>query len=247
MIRAFLYWTGGVIFTIFFTVIFYLMTPFYRKYPGFPHAVIRIWSKTLVRVFYGCEISLYGREFIDPSSNYIIVSNHRSYTDILFAGAAVPLQFRWLAKSSLFRIPVIGAAMRIAGYISIERTKYKSASRSLEHVKAVLERGKSSVWIFPEGTRTPKEVLGNFKRGAFVLARETGKPLLPVILVNTDKLFVRPWVIKPKDVKVIVKPPLRYADFRTAHAGDREAERRLMTHLKELLQEEYNSHVANPS
>jgi 1-acyl-sn-glycerol-3-phosphate acyltransferase len=247
MIRAFLYWTGGVIFTIFFAVIFYLMTPFYRKYPGFPHGIIRIWSKALVRVFYGVKVSLNGKEFIDQSSNYIIVSNHRSYTDILFASAAIPLQFRWLAKSSLFRIPVFGAAMRIAGYVSIERTKYKSASRSLEQVKAVLEKGESSVWIFPEGTRTPKKVLGNFKRGAFVLARETGKPLLPVVLINTDTLFVRPWVIKPKNVKVIVKPPLRYTDFRAAHTDDREAERRLMTHLRELLQEEYDSHAINTS
>jgi len=65
MIRAFLYWTGGVIFTMIFAVIFYLLIPFYRKYPGLPHVIIRIWSKAIVRVFYGCEISLYGEEFID--------------------------------------------------------------------------------------------------------------------------------------------------------------------------------------
>jgi 1-acyl-sn-glycerol-3-phosphate acyltransferase len=247
MIRAFLYWTGGVILTMIFAVIFYLLVPFYRKYPGLPHVIIRIWSKVIVRVFYGCKISLYGEEFIDSSLNYIIVSNHRSYTDILFAGAAVPLQFRWLAKRSLFRIPVIGAAMRIAGYISVERTKYKSASRSLRQVKAVLEKGTSSIWIFPEGTRTPKDALGVFKRGAFILARETGKPLLPVVLVNTDKLFVRPWAIKPKDVKVIVKPPIRCDDFRTAHIDDREIEHKIIMYLRSLLQEEYDAHVTKPS
>jgi 1-acyl-sn-glycerol-3-phosphate acyltransferase len=196
----------------------------------------------LVKLFYGTDIQLIGSEKIDPDGNYIIVSNHRSYTDILVSSAAIPLQFRWLAKRSLFKIPVIGGAMRIAGYISIEREKFLSASRSLDRVKEVLEDGKS-VWIFPEGTRTPEAELRRFKRGAFMLAKESEVPLLPVVLVNTDKIFSRPFIIKPTSVKVIVLDPVYYREFRKNSIDERSAMEKMMYHMRQIIQSIYNSYA----
>jgi len=242
MIRGLLYWSGGLLLTLLLALPFYLLVPLYGKYPDMPHLIISFWARLLVRVFYGSDIKVKGKENISPGQNYIIVSNHRSYTDILFAHASLPIQFRWLAKDSLFRIPLIGLAMKIAGYIAIERARYISASRSLETVKEVLRRGRS-VWIFPEGTRTPKEELGRFKRGAFLIAQETGVPILPVVLVNTDKIFVRPCVIRPKTVKVIVLRPLSYSDFRKPGTSEREAMALLSVRIREKIQSQYNSHV----
>lgn len=242
MIRGLLYWSGGLLLTLFLALPFYFLVPLYRKYPGMPHLMISFWARLLVRVFYGSEIKVEGEGNISPGQNYIIVSNHRSYTDILFAHASLPIQFRCLAKSSLFKIPIIGLAMKIAGYVAIERARFISASRSLETVKEVLRTGRS-VWIFPEGTRTPKEELGRFKRGAFLIAQETDVPLLPVVLVNTDKIFVRPCVIRPKTIKVIVLEPLSYSNFRKPGTSGRQAIALLSDRIREKIQSQYNSHV----
>ncbi|MBA7669648.1 hypothetical protein ES703_77780 [subsurface metagenome] len=243
MIRGILYWVGGIIFTIPCALYFYLMYPFFRRSPDLPHLIIRFWSRILVKIFYGAGIEVIGKENIEPAKNYIIVSNHRSYTDILFANAAIPLQFRWLSKSSLFKIPVFGLAMKIAGYVPIERTKYMSASRSLEKIKEVLNKEKS-VWIFPEGTRTPQDEPGRFKRGAFLLAKETEKPLLPVVMVNTDKIFLKPFIIRPVCVQVIVLKPVYYSDFNKSQMSERVVMDQMSQHIRKIIRSNYNAYAA---
>jgi 1-acyl-sn-glycerol-3-phosphate acyltransferase len=242
MIRGILYWSLGPLFTLFLAIPFYLLLPLYRTRGDLPHRYIGVWARLLIRIFYGTDIELSGTEHITPGRNFIIVSNHRSYTDILFAHASLRLQFRWLAKSSLFRIPVFGTAMKIAGYIPVERKKYISASRSLDRVKETVRAG-ISVWIFPEGTRTPKNELGVFKRGAFLIARDTAVPLLPVVLVNTDRIFIRPFVIEPKTVKVMVLEPVLYSDFTRPDAGERQTLDACMRHVRDKIQSQYNAHV----
>jgi 1-acyl-sn-glycerol-3-phosphate acyltransferase len=239
MIRGVLYWIFGTIFTVLVAFFFYLLYPFLRLYPDFPHLIVNFWARGLLNFFCGSGIEISGWENVDLSRNYIIVSNHRSHMDILLANAAVGLQFRWLSKSSLFKIPVFGWAMKIAGYVSVERGKYMSASRSLENVKKVLENGKS-IWIFPEGTRTPQDKLRRFKRGAFLLAKETGKPVLPVILVHTDKIFYRTHIIKPQTVKVIICKPVYYEDFQNGKISEREVMGKMIQKVKDLIQEKYD-------
>ena len=142
MIRGIFYWIFGTIFTVLVTFFFYLMYPFLRLNADFPHLIVKFWSKGLLNFFCGASIEMSGQENIDLSRNYIIVSNHRSHTDILLASAAVGLQFRWLSKSSLFKIPAFGMAMKIAGYVPVERGKYMSGSRSLDNVKGEKEEKK---------------------------------------------------------------------------------------------------------
>ncbi len=245
MLRGIFYWTGGLVFTILVAFFLYPLLAFNRKYPDLPHVIIRFWSSVIVKLFYGTDIQLIGGEKIDHERNYIIVSNHRSYTDIIFSTAVIPLQFRWLAKRSLFKIPVFGGVMRFAGYIPIEREKFLSASRSLDRAKDVLEKGRS-MWIFPEGTRTPEVELRRFKRGAFMLAKESEVPLLPVVLVNTDKIFLRPFIIKPTSVKVIVLDPVYYRDFRKNSIDERSAMEKLMNHMRQIIQSIYNSYASRP-
>ncbi|HEB29983.1 MAG TPA: 1-acyl-sn-glycerol-3-phosphate acyltransferase [Spirochaetes bacterium] len=240
MIRGIIYWIFGTIFTVLVTFFFYLMYPFSRLNPDLPHLIVKFWSKGLLNFFCGTGIEVSGWENIDLSRNYIIVSNHRSHTDILLATAAVGLQFRWFSKSSLFKIPAFGMAMKIAGYVPVERGKYMSASRSLDNVKKVLEEGKS-VWIFPEGTRTPKDKLGKFKRGAFLLAKETGKPILPVILAHTDEIFYRTHIIRRKTVKVIICKPVFYKDFKDGTLGERDVMLKMIQLVSGLIQDKFDN------
>ena len=193
MIRGLLYWIAGLLLTLILAIFVFVCYPFLKKGSGLPHRVSRIWARIAFGFLCGVTLAVDGLEEIDSDRNYIIVSNHRSYTDIFTAAWSIPLDFRWLAKSSLFRIPVLGLAMKACGYIPVERKKSVSALKSLAETKKALLTGKS-VWIFPEGTRTPETRLGNFKRGAFILAKETGIPLLPVVLVGTDRVFLKPIV-----------------------------------------------------
>jgi 1-acyl-sn-glycerol-3-phosphate acyltransferase len=244
MMRGVLYWIAGLLLTLVLAIVVFILFPFLKKGSDLPHRISRVWAKIAFGFFCGVKLEVSGLERIERDCNYIIVSNHRSYTDIFTASWSMPLDFRWLAKSSLFRIPVIGYAMRVCGYIPIERERSFSASKSLDRTKKVLQTGKS-VWIFPEGTRTPKQKLGNFKRGAFVLAKDTGIPLLPVVFVNTDRVFLRPAVIRPQRVRVLVFPPVYYSDFVKKGKGDcRKTIQMISAHVRGIIQTGYDSHAS---
>ncbi len=243
MIRGFFYWLFGSILTFFLMFFTISLSPFLGKDAEFPHKISRLWSRLLLSVFCGVKLSVIGIENIDLSKNYIIVSNHRSYTDIFIASWSIPLQFRWLAKSSLFRIPLLGLSMKIAGYIPIVREKSISASKSLGKTMEVLKRGRS-VWIFPEGTRTPKDVLGNFKRGAFLLAKETAIPILPVVLINSDKIFRSPFVISASRIKVIVYKPVYYRDLKKGRLSDKEVMNQMADIVRHTIQTGYYKYAS---
>ncbi|RKY01219.1 MAG: 1-acyl-sn-glycerol-3-phosphate acyltransferase [Spirochaetes bacterium] len=242
MIRAFIYWVFGALLTFFLSMTAIVVNIFNRKNSDFPHKISRIWSKIILKLFCGSKLVVKGYENIDNSKSYIIVSNHRSLTDIFVASAAIPLQFRWLAKKSLFRLPFIGYGMKIAGYIPVEREKAIHAVRSLDEIKKRLENEKS-IWIFPEGTRTPKEKLGKFKRGAFVLAKDTGIPVLPVVLVNTDKIFENPLKIKPVTIYVHILKPEKFDEYLKEYGDKRTALDMMIKGVKEKIQKIYDEYV----
>ncbi|MGQ9615028.1 MAG: lysophospholipid acyltransferase family protein [Spirochaetota bacterium] len=242
MIRGFLYWFVGSLFTTIWFISVLPVVALIRKRADFIHSNIRLWSKLLLRFLCMVDVEVEGEENINRGHNYIIISNHRSFTDILVGSAAIPIQFRWLAKRSLFRIPLVGTAMRMAGYIPVDREHSVSASRSLQRVKEALKRG-ISVWIFPEGTRTRMEKLGRFKRGAFLVAIESGKPILPVTLIDTDNIFYRPFIIKGKRVKVVIGKPLDPDSFDKEGKTVHEITDYLVSSVKHIIQTEYDANV----
>jgi 1-acyl-sn-glycerol-3-phosphate acyltransferase len=242
MIRGFLYWFVGSLFTAIWFICVLPAVALIGKRANFVHSNIRLWSKMLLRFLCMVDVEVKGEENIDRSKNYIIISNHRSFTDILVGSAAIPLQFRWLAKRSLFRIPLVGTAMRMAGYIPVDREHSVSASRSLQRVKEVLKKG-LSVWVFPEGTRTRMEKLGRFKRGAFLVAIESGKPILPVTLINTDSIFYRPFIIRGKSVRVVIGRPLDPGSFDNDKKTIRETTDNLVASVRHIIQTEYDANV----
>jgi 1-acyl-sn-glycerol-3-phosphate acyltransferase len=243
MIRGIIYWIMASIVTFVWTFAALAVYPFVPRRQNFMHHNVHWWARFLLRFFCGVRIELNGLEQIDRSRAYIVVSNHRSYTDILVGNASLPIQFRWLAKKSLFRIPVLGFAMRAAGYIPVIRERAVSAFRSLHRTADVLGTG-ASVWIYPEGTRTPETELRAFKRGAFILAKDTGMPLLPVVLANTDRIFIKTFVIRPQLVRVSVLEPVSYCDFEQAGRSEREALELLMETVRDRIQGCYDGLVS---
>jgi len=155
-----------------------------------PHLVARVWGRTIL---FGARVkaTVKNPANIDPSRSYIYMSNHQSNFDIPVLLAYLPVQFRWLAKVELFRIPIFGFAMQRAGYISIDRSDRKAAILSLKRAAEII-RGGVSVLIFPEGTRSRDGNIRPFKSGGFILAIDSGVPIVPITIHGT-------WPIMPKD------------------------------------------------
>jgi 1-acyl-sn-glycerol-3-phosphate acyltransferase len=119
----------------------------------------------------------------DPRNPYVVVSNHESFADILLI-SHLPWEMKWLSKAELFRIPIMGWMMWLAGDIPVKRGFGPSAVEAMERCRRIL-RERVSVMIFPEGTRSRTAELLPFKDGAFRLAVEAGVPILPLAVSGT--------------------------------------------------------------
>ncbi|MEX2582481.1 MAG: lysophospholipid acyltransferase family protein [Gemmatimonadota bacterium] len=119
----------------------------------------------------------------DPRRPYVAVSNHESLADI-FLISHLPWEMKWLSKDTIFKLPVMGWLMRMAGDISVERNKRSSRAEAIEQCRDRLRKN-VSVMIFPEGTRSKTPELLPFKDGAFRLAIELGVPILPMAVAGT--------------------------------------------------------------
>ena len=155
-----------------------------------PHLVARAWARSILYVS-GIHVHVNGLENLNVDGSCILMPNHQSNFDIPVLLGCLPIQFRWLAKAELFKIPIFGRGMRGCGYISIDRSNRKSAFQSLAEAAAKIRNG-VSVLIFPEGTRSRDGRILPFKKGGFVLSVDAGVPIVPIVIFNT-------WSIMPKD------------------------------------------------
>ncbi|MFZ4669441.1 MAG: lysophospholipid acyltransferase family protein [Microthrixaceae bacterium] len=158
---------------------------------------------------------------------WIVVSNHESFVDILLI-SHLPFEMKWLSKQQMFRIPVAGWLMYLAGDVQVVRGDKSSAQKAMDACKVKLDR-KVSVMIFPEGTRAVDGELGAFKDGAFRLAIETQLPILPLAVSGTkEALRKHDWRFGRADAEVHVLPPmptegLTMDDLETFKASVRDA------------------------
>jgi 1-acyl-sn-glycerol-3-phosphate acyltransferase len=144
----------------------------------------------------------------DPRHPYVVVSNHESFVDILLI-SHLPWEMKWLSKVEMFRIPVVGWLMRLAGDVPIERgSGAESAAEALRNCHQRLEH-RVSVMIFPEGTRSTTGELLPFKDGAFRLAIEAQVPILPLAVAGTrTALRKRDWRLGESTAEVRVLEPI---------------------------------------
>lgn len=149
-----------------------------------------------------------GVEHIDPQKSYVMVLNHNSGFDI-FAAYKIPLNFRWVSKREVFRIPFMGPLLTIHGDIPIERgNASKAMSKVLRLGRLWLGRG-ASVAIFPEGTRSLTGEINRFKAGAFNLAKGAGVEILPIVMTGTNEYLHKNWLVNWRNrVGIRVLPPI---------------------------------------
>ncbi|MBX2901469.1 MAG: 1-acyl-sn-glycerol-3-phosphate acyltransferase [Cyclobacteriaceae bacterium] len=144
-----------------------------------------------------------GRENIVPGKAYIYVSNHTSFLDLPGIAMTIRGQFRPLAKKELLKLPVFGWITR-ATCVVVDRSNNESRKKSLERLKEILNMG-INILVFPEGTQNrSQQLLQPFKDGAFRIAADTQKPLLPMVVIGAGKLMP-PGTIKLRPGKIQIK------------------------------------------
>lgn len=172
----------------------------------------RLWSRLLLR----CSWIPVERSFeapIDPAGRYIFMANHQSLFDIPVLIATLPGQTRFLAKQSLFRIPIFGWALSVGGFIPVDRS---DRSRAREVFASAVERLRvgNSILLFPEETRSLDGNLLPFQRGGFLLALKSGLAIVPVGIRGTREVQPKgSLVIRPRRVQLRYGTPLPVAGF----------------------------------
>ena len=195
-----------MVFTLLLGALAFLTFPFDRK-GNVIHLYARLWGRLILWAS-GVKVKIRGLERIAPGRPYIFMANHLSAYDIFVLLSELPVQFRWLAKAELFRIPVLGWAMGTAGYISLDRSEPKKAYRSMEEAARRIREG-TSVVIFPEGTRSKDGRLQPFLKGGFTLAVKSQVPIVPVSISGTWEIMPpQSRKVRKGDVEVVVGEPI---------------------------------------
>ena len=210
-----------------------ILVSFFSRRGNTAHKVAHTWAKSIIG-FSGVHVSVTGLENIRPDNSYIYMCNHQSNFDIPVLLAFLPVQFRWLAKAELFKIPVFGQGMRGAGYISIDRSDQESAFRSIREAARKIKNG-VSVMIFPEGTRSKDGKIKTFKKGGFVLAVDSGIPIVPVIIKGTYAIMSKGRLrITPGPVDLEIQKPIETCGY------TRESKEALMDRVKTVMWEHFD-------
>jgi 1-acyl-sn-glycerol-3-phosphate acyltransferase len=209
-IKSFLAWILGSVFILLMfplTVLLWLIT----LPAGISSTVVHNWVTfqgiILIRAIPIWKVKLENHPK-DTGRPCVIISNHQSILDIplmyLLKG-----NFRWISKMEIFKVPVLGQTMKMAGYIPIERGNIESVTKMMTEAESIIRRG-ISIIIFPEGTRSLTGQVGKFKSGAFRLALATGAPILPVIIDGTSSVLPKKGIVftSGHPVKMKVLPPV---------------------------------------
>jgi 1-acyl-sn-glycerol-3-phosphate acyltransferase len=156
----------------------------------------------------GVKVRVVGLEKLDWRRTYIFMCNHASNLDPPIAIPVMPRRTSVLVKKELFKVPILGWAMRLADLVPVDRRNREAAISSLRFAADVLRSG-ISVTIWPEGTRSPDGRLLPFKKGPFYLAMETGVPIVPITLVGTHQIWPKgEFAIHPGTATVIFHEPI---------------------------------------
>ncbi len=177
MLRTFFFYLFFYPWTLIATFLALFISPFG---PQRMHSFVRFWGRSCL-FFAGLKVQIQGAENIPHAGSAIYVSNHQSNFDIPIIYAGLPIQFRWMAKQELFRIPLFGLAMKRSGFIPIDRSNRRKTMHSVIAAAQRIKEG-ASVVIFPEGTRTPNGQLQEFKKGALLIAAKAQVPVVPIVI-----------------------------------------------------------------
>ena len=161
----------------------------------------------------GVKVEVVGMDQLDWRRTYIFMCNHVSNLDPPIVIPIMPRRTSVLVKKELFRVPILGWAMRLADLVPVDRRNREAAIASLRFAAGVLRSG-VNMTVWPEGTRSPDGRLLPFKKGPFHLATESGVPIVPITLVGTHEIWPKgEFAIHPGTATVIFHEPIDPAAY----------------------------------
>ena len=172
-------------------------------YGARPWATMMLWTSRVT-------VSLKGAENLvtDGKTPRVLVANHQSLFDILAVLKALPIDFKFVVKRALRKVPLWGYAMDKAGYLFIDAEQSGDVRALINESAAKMTRG-SSMLFFAEGTRSADGRLGEFKRGAFMLASRSGCHVVPVVIQGSREVVPKgSFTVRPGHITVTVLPPI---------------------------------------
>ena len=213
MIRSLILWVFiGVINTLIWSVVGIFLSIFsptgrmLHFYCAVPWSKIILWAS-------GVRVEISGLNKIDEDKPHIYIPNHMSFFDIFALLAYLPVDFKFIFKQEIMRVPILGLAMRRAGYISIDRSSPAKARRTVKQAVDMIKNG-TSVVIFAEGTRSLDGYLQPLKRGAFQLAISSGSPVVPVAIKGTNKIMPKgSFALKKGSITIQLARPISTINY----------------------------------
>ncbi len=200
------------------------------------HKLAHSWSGILLKIV-GIKVELIGAEQLDRNMSYIYVANHSSLFDIPVLLYSLNDNARIMYKEELEKIPLFGYGLKKSPFISIVRTDPRNAMTAVDTAAKSIRDG-DSVIIFPEGTRSEDGNLGEFKRGAFLLAAKSGKTIVPVTIIGSSKILAKgKKYFKKGTVKMIIDSPIKN------ESDSKENQLKLMKEIKEIMLRNLNNNL----
>lgn len=161
----------------------------------------------------GAKVDVHGLENFDNHGTYIYMCNHVSNLDPPLVVPKIPKRTAVLVKKELFRIPLLGNAMRLASFVPVDRSNREAAIASIQRATEVMLSG-VNITVFPEGTRSPDGKLLPFKKGPFHLAMESGVQVIPMTIYGTEIMMPKKtWKITKGTATLVFHPPMSPANF----------------------------------
>jgi 1-acyl-sn-glycerol-3-phosphate acyltransferase len=205
------------------------------------HAYVAVpWAKVILWVC-GIQVRTTGRENLAPKVSRVYMTNHQSYFDIFALLANLSVDFKFILKQELMKIPFLGLAMRKARYIGIEREDPRKAVKSMADAAERIKSG-ASVVIFPEGTRSVDGRLQPFKKGGFSLALKAGCDIVPVVIIDSYRIVPKGSLrINKGSFDMHIGEPISVIGFNKRNIGE------LMDLVRRMMQEEFDKRRAPSS
>jgi 1-acyl-sn-glycerol-3-phosphate acyltransferase len=159
-------------------------------------------------VIAGVRVTLSGGEKVSPNETYVYLSNHQSNADIPVLTHIITSDYRALMKKEVMRVPILSTVLRQASFVVVDRSDPNKAHASIDRGAELLRRGYSFI-AFPEGTRSRNGRLGEFKKGVFIMAIKSKRPIVPITIVDSNRILpAGTFTIRPGIVDVIVHDPI---------------------------------------